>query len=69
MKQLAHGLDTFVTCGVPFSVARICPGRLKLLDALISMNLIQRSACPSRDGGKLITGQIIGPASACQLVA
>ena len=46
MKQLAHGLDTFVTCGVPFSVARICPGRLKLLDALISMNLIQRSAWP-----------------------
>ena len=30
--------------GVPFSVARISPGGLKVLDALISMNLIQRSA-------------------------
>jgi hypothetical protein len=46
MKQLAHRLDTSVTGGVPFSVARISPGRLKLLDALISMNLIQRSAWP-----------------------
>ena len=30
--------------GVPFSVARISPGSLKGVDALISMNLIQRSA-------------------------
>ena len=30
--------------GVPFSVARISPGRLKVLDDGISMNLIQPSA-------------------------
>jgi hypothetical protein len=30
--------------GVPFSVARISPGGLKVLDVLISMNLIQLSA-------------------------
>ena len=30
--------------GVPFSVARVSPGTLKLLDAPISMSLIQWSA-------------------------
>ena len=33
-----------IRIGVPFSVARIPPGRLKVLDALISMNLIRLSA-------------------------
>ena len=49
---IAASLTPSPRIAVPFSVARISPGGLKVLDALISMSLIRPSAWPCRDGGK-----------------